>query len=259
MKQCAGCTRMIPDDPRHPLCYPCASIMMDESKTGEAAEVLDSGTSTNQVEGESAKLLPPHHVYLKLIETPEERKLFGEIVEKYHSYTPIRHYAGRQVNYLIMVNGKPMGSIGIGSATVPTSHYITQYISKIFPLPVATNPHNRGRLLLIKPYFNMIANNWRFTVTPDFPKGYGSKVLGLLCRIGPKHWQQKYGDPLKFIYTFVTIEKSGTVYTAAGWDKIGQTYPVSRRARGFRSFHKDPPKKSNPIVGRKWIFIKEIK
>jgi len=84
-----------------------------------------------------------------------------------------------------------------------------------------------------------LANNSRFTLV-NTSHNIGSKILGIFVRVLKKHWQQKYGDELKWILTYVGAGKDGTVYKAAGWQYLGMT----------KGFHRVGPVYRNDLMSK---------
>jgi hypothetical protein len=88
----------------------------------------------------------------------------------------------------------------------------------------------------------LVVNNCRFLLLPNktFPN-LGSRSLRLvLDRLGAD-WQQRYGHPVVLVETFVDPERfCGTVYTANGWQELGQTDGFGRVRRDFYVEHHKP-------------------
>jgi Domain of unknown function (DUF4338)/DDE_Tnp_1-associated len=88
----------------------------------------------------------------------------------------------------------------------------------------------------------LIVNNCRFLLLPDktFPN-LGSRSLRLtLDRLGGD-WQDRYGHPVVAVETFVDPEQfCGTVYTANGWQELGQSEGFGRVRRDFYVQHHKP-------------------
>ena len=71
----------------------------------------------------------------------------------------------------------------------------------------------------------LVVNNCRFLLLPDktFPN-LGSRSLRMVLDRLSADWQQSYGHPVVLVETFVDPEQfCGTVYTANGWQALGQT------------------------------------
>ena len=96
----------------------------------------------------------------------------------------------------------------------------------------------------------LVVNNIRFLLLPDktFPN-LGTRVLRrVLSRLGCD-WQAAYGHPVLVVETFVDPDQfCGTVYTANGWEELGQTDGSGRHQRDYYVRH-DKPKR---------LFVREL-
>jgi len=97
---------------------------------------------------------------------------------------------------------------------------------------------------------SLVVNNSRFLLVPhkNVPN-LGSKVLRLVLERLSDDWQARYGHPVLVVETFVDPEQfCGTVYTANGWEELGQTDGWGRQRRDYYVKH-DKPKK---------LFVREL-
>ncbi len=88
----------------------------------------------------------------------------------------------------------------------------------------------------------LVVNNCRFLLLPDktFPN-LGSRSLRLTLDRLSGDWQERYGHPVVLVETFVDPERfCGTVYTANGWQELGQTDGFGRVRRDFYVEHNKP-------------------
>ena len=88
----------------------------------------------------------------------------------------------------------------------------------------------------------LIVNNCRFLLLPDktFPN-LASRSLSLCLRRLSVDWQTRYDHPVVLVETFVDPEQfCGTVYTASGWQELGQTDGFGRVRRDFYVEHNKP-------------------
>jgi len=88
----------------------------------------------------------------------------------------------------------------------------------------------------------LIVNNCRFLLLPHktFPN-LGSRSLRLTLDRLSADWQTRYGHPVVLVETFVDPEAfCGTVYSANGWQELGQTDGFSRVRRDFYVQHHKP-------------------
>jgi hypothetical protein len=71
----------------------------------------------------------------------------------------------------------------------------------------------------------------------------GSQALRLVLERLSDDWQARYGHPVLVVETFVDPEQfCGTVYTANGWEELGQTDGWGRHRRDYYVKH-DKPKR----------------
>jgi hypothetical protein len=97
----------------------------------------------------------------------------------------------------------------------------------------------------------LVVNNARFLLLPDktFPN-LGTRVLRLVLARLSNHWKLAYGHPVLVVETFVDPEQfCGTVYTANGWEELGQTDGSGRHQRDYYVRH-DKPKR---------LFVRELR
>ena len=88
----------------------------------------------------------------------------------------------------------------------------------------------------------LLVNNCRFLLLPNktFPN-LGSRSLRLTLDRLSADWQARYGHPVVLVETFVDpAQFCGTVYTANGWQELGQTDGFGRVRRDFYVQHNKP-------------------
>jgi hypothetical protein len=88
----------------------------------------------------------------------------------------------------------------------------------------------------------LVVNNCRFLLLPHktFPN-LGSRALRLTPDRLSADWQGRYGHPVVLVETFVDPEQfCGTVYTANGWQELGDTDGFGRVRRDFYVQHNKP-------------------
>ena len=149
---------------------------------------------------------------------PQQTKIFRELINKYHSYVKYVEPPQRRIKWNIYEtkSGNVVGAIGISSCVLalgPRDKYIGW--------DKDTRLKNS----------NMVANNYRFCLTPyNNIKNVGTMALKLLREEGVKRWKEKYGDDLVMLETFVQPKidgsdnkRNGAVYLADNWDMIGKT------------------------------------
>ena len=98
---------------------------------------------------------------------------------------------------------------------------------------------------------SLVVNHSRFLVLPDKTvPNLGSKALRLVLDRLSADWQARYGHPVLVVETFVDPDQfCGTVYTANGWQELGQTDGWGRHRRDYYVKH-DKPKR---------LFVRELR
>ena len=184
---------------------------------------------------------------IELITTPEQAAKARRIVETYHSYVPTYDSVGRRVDWLVKVDDRVVGMIGIGSSVYPPPKDLLTYLGVT---------KNEYRLI-----FNTIANNWRFCLTENIPN-LGTQVLKLVRNDAPLEWKRKYDDDLKHIITFVGADKSGAVYKADNWIMIGYTAGLPEHQSSSMKWNNSEELKTRFVKptgeNRKMIFVKSV-
>lgn len=96
----------------------------------------------------------------------------------------------------------------------------------------------------------LVVNNSRFLVLPDRTvPNLATKALRLVLDRLSSDWQAHYGHPVLVVESFVDPQQfCGTVYTANGWEELGQTDGWGRHRREYYLKH-DRPKR---------LFVKEL-
>jgi predicted transposase YbfD/YdcC len=96
----------------------------------------------------------------------------------------------------------------------------------------------------------LVVNNIRFLLLPDktFPN-LGTRVLRMVLSRLSCDWQVAYSHAVLVVETFVDPDQfCGTVYTANGWEELGQTDGSGRHQRDYYVRH-DKPKR---------LFVREL-
>lgn len=88
----------------------------------------------------------------------------------------------------------------------------------------------------------LVVNNCRFLLLPHrTAPNLGSRSLRLALDRLSRDWQERYAHPVLIVETFVDPERfCGTVYTAQGWQELGQTDGCGRVRRDFYVQHNQP-------------------
>jgi len=100
-----------------------------------------------------------------------------------------------------------------------------------------------SHLKVIKEYmkdnnllFNEIANNIVFCLANCNNKNDGTRLLSLVRRDAIKWWYERYGDKLKAFQTFILPPRTGAIYKADNWNKLGVTTGEKHPEAEIRTF-----------------------
>lgn len=154
----------------------------------------------------------------------------ADMIKRHHGYVPTTRYVGRQCNYKIECQGYIIGFTGIGSAVMSMGDR-DRFIGWTKQQRLSNIVH--------------VGNNWRYTLVDNLPKNTGSKVLSLVVDRAREDWKKRYGDELVLLETMVEAPRTGTVYLASGWVKVGKTIGTQ-----YEWKHKDSVLKGDQIVKR---------
>lgn len=165
-------------------------------------------------------------VQIHQLSTRKDKSRARRLLDKHHYLGDVRA-VGEQLWYAITAGGIWLGVL-VFCAASRRLRARDQWIGW-------TEEQRRRRLPLI-------VNNCRFLLLPDktFPN-LASRSLSLALRGLSADWQVRYGHPVVGVETFVDPEQfSGTVYTASGWQELGQTDGFGRVRRDFYVEHNKP-------------------
>ena len=179
-----------------------------------------SGRDTNQDATVLAELK------IQELSTLKERSRARRLLGKHHYLGDVRA-VGEQLWYAITAPGQWLGVL-VFCAASRRLRARDQWIGW-------SEEQRRRRLPLL-------VNNCRFLLLPDktFPN-LASRSLSLCLRRLSADWQARYDHPVVLVETFVDPEQfCGTVYTASGWQELGQTDGFGRVRRDFYVEHNKP-------------------
>lgn len=170
---------------------------------------------------------PLDEVQVRRLNTRKDKTRAHRLLAKHH-YLGDVHAVGEQVFYAVTDgHGDWLGAL-VFCAASRRLRGRDQWIGW-------TEEQRRRRLPLV-------VNNCRFLLLPDktFPN-LGSRSLRLTLDRLSADWQERYGHPVVLVETFVDPEQfCGTVYTANGWQELGQTDGFGRVRRDFYVAHNKP-------------------
>jgi hypothetical protein len=136
-------------------------------------------------------------------------RLWNEYVARYHylGYTPL---SGSQLRYNVFAGERLVALLSFGASAWKLAGR-DRFIGWQEPQRLKN--------------LQLVVNNARFLILPWIQsKGLASKILSLIARQLPHHWQQRYGYRPVLFETFVeSARHRGTCYKAANWIHVGQT------------------------------------
>ena len=222
-------------------CYKCNEIKKTVKSFGKEICLSCLEKRKTGIKGHSGMIYNPNikssnycnlTTGLKLLKVPKSHPLF---VKWYIEHYPkSKGIVGRQLNYLIYYEGKPVGII---SAVSPPLNY------KKF-----------------REYFKVdddleFVNNGVFRIVKSPKKNFATQVLKIFRLTIKKDYEKQYGNILLGIITFVEKPRNGGIYLADNWVCIGETQGVEVRRRGDNWINKSYTKTNN----KKLIFVHRYK
>lgn len=159
-------------------------------------------------------------IFLKRVETREQRELWYEYVDRYH-YLGYRLPFGAQLRYFIKSGARHAVILGCLQFSSPAW--------KMAPRDgwIQWNDEQRKRNL------QKIINNSRFLILPWVKvKNLASSVLALAAKTVPDDWHRCYGYRPVLMETLVDQKRfKGVCYKAANWIHVGTTTGRGRMDR----------------------------
>jgi len=145
---------------------------------------------------------------IRIAESEQDKLIADQIVEQHHSYVASSKTVGRCLKYIIKYQNRDVGTFWIGSGFKPTPKAILNYFSM-----------SQSQFDQI---FNEVADNKRFCMKEQIPN-VGTQILSAIRKRAKLDWFEYYNNDLKAIITTIGANKSGSVYLADNWKKIGET------------------------------------
>jgi hypothetical protein len=179
------------------------------------------------------QLLQPVRVE-PVVEGSSEAGFFQFLLQRYH-YLGHRNCVGQNLKYLVRDRqDRPLACLLFGSAA---------WKSAARDRWIGWNAEQRQR------HLGLLSNNARFVILPWVRVPHlASHLLGRVAVRLSADWQQKYGQPIHLVETFVEQPRfAGTCYRAAGWVQVGLTTGRTRNDDGRK-----------PRVARKAIYLKAL-
>jgi hypothetical protein len=176
---------------------------------------------------QSATLISLREVKSELLSTSKTKTRARRLLAKYHYLGDVRA-VGEQLFYALVDGRGDWLGVLVFCAASRRLRARDKWIGW-------TEEQRRRRLPLV-------VNNCRLLLLPHKTvPNLASRSLRLTLDRLSRDWQQRYGHPVVLVETFVDPEKfCGTVYTANGWQELGQTDGFGRVRRDFYVQHNKP-------------------
>ena len=151
-------------------------------------------------------------IFLDECKSSEQLKKFRKTIDKHHQYMNSANIPSRRMSYNVYEtkSGNYIGGIGLASSVLALGGR-----DKYIGWDKEARLKNLGKT----------ANNYRFCLIKEniTIKNVGTMALKLLRTVGAQRWEQKYGDKLVLIETFIKPPWNGSVYRADNWIDVGMT------------------------------------
>jgi hypothetical protein len=165
----------------------------------------------------------------------EERPRFDALLEQKH-YLCSARIVGRALRYVAELDGEWVALACFSAAALhlkAREHWIRW------------SPRQRARRL------GFVVNNSRYLVLPERERlpNLASRALGLFLRRLSRDWQERWGQSVFVVESFVDETRyRGVCYRACGFEAVGLTSGFKRASRDFYHEHGEP----------KQLYLKEL-
>ena len=205
----------------------CLPTLRQGRPRGAATVVaVGEGRVTATLSGALEALQP---VWLQPVQTPEQRGLWRQLIERHH-YLGHRVPFGAHLRYLIQAAPQQATVLGC-----------LQFSSPAWRISardgwIGWNDATRAR------HLQRIINNSRFLILPQVQvKNLASHVLALALRTVTTDWETAYGIRPYLAETLVDAARfTGHCYRAANWIDVGQTTGRGRQDRNHERHNACP-------------------
>jgi hypothetical protein len=185
------------------------SVANFKSEAGKAEKAEKAEIKVAQMECSLAELGPVEIVAVRG-QDRRESATWMQLLESYH-YLGACKLRGAQMRYLIRsAEHGILGALGFSAAT------------RRLKCREKWIGWSEGAC---RAHLRQVATNSRFLIVPSVKvPNLASHVLGQTLRRLCSDWQQRYGDELVLVETFVDPKRfEGACYQAANWERIGET------------------------------------
>jgi len=147
-------------------------------------------------------------LHLLRVNSAADSGMWNELIDRYH-YLGYHPLPGAQLRYLAFSGNRVLAALGFGSSAWkvgPRDEFIGWSVEQ-----------RVDKLALV-------VNNARFLILPWVEsQNLASRLLSMVARQLPLHWEARYGYRPVLLETFVEQRFRGTCYRAANWIHVGKT------------------------------------
>jgi SRSO17 transposase len=164
---------------------------------------------------------------IKMVSHSSFESVWDHLVSKYH-YLGYKKLLGHRLKYIAFIKNQPVAALSFSAPALKLK---------------SRDAHIGWSDVQRKEFLSCLACNSRFLIVPWIKiKNLASHVLSRSVRCLKKDWEKHFGKQLLLIETFVDPEKfKGTIYKAANWTYVGQTYGSAKKGLGY-IYHGKPKK-----------------
>lgn len=156
---------------------------------------------------------------IKMVSHSSFEPVWDQLVSRYH-YLGYKKLLGHRLKYVAFIGNQPVAALSFSAPALKLK---------------SRDTHIGWTDVQRKEFLNCLACNSRFLIVPWVTiKNLASHVLSRSVRCLKKDWEKHFGKQLLLLETFVDPEKfKGTVYKAANWIYVGQTYGSTKKGVGY--------------------------
>ena len=158
-------------------------------------------------------------VNIEMVSYSPFEPMWDHFVSRYH-YLGYKKLLGHRLKYLAFINDRPIAALSFSAPALKLKSRDTF---------IGWSDAQR------KKFLDNLACNSRFLIFPWVKiKNLASYVLSHSVQCLKKDWKTHFDKQLLLIETFVDSEKfRGTIYKAANWAFVGQTYGSGKKKSGY--------------------------
>jgi hypothetical protein len=156
---------------------------------------------------------------IKMVSHSSFEPVWDQLVSRYH-YLGYKKLLGHRLKYMAFINNQSVAALSFSAPALKLK---------------SRDAHIGWSDVQRKEFLSCLACNSRFLIVPWVKiKNLASHVLSRSVRCLKKDWEKHFGKKLLLLETFVDPERfKGTIYKAANWTYVGQTYGSGKKGNGY--------------------------